>query len=223
MTLFSIIDIVRSAFPLLLKGALLTLEISFFSLIIGCGGGTVLGVLSSKEVHVKGVKPWIALFVSVIRGTPLFVQLLIVYFALPAVFGFDISAKTAGILTLGLNSTAYVAEIIRGGVNAIPAGQWEAAKTLGYSPFQMLKAIILPQALRKTLPSLNNQFVSLIKESSLLMILGVQELTKVSKEIVARELNPMEIYLMAALVYFALTTAVSTISKKLEGGSHGSY
>lgn len=212
-----------STLPLLIKGALLTLKISLCGLLIGCSGGIFLGVLSSHQMHIKGVKPWITSFVALIRGTPLFVQLLVVYFALPAAFGFDISALSAGILTLGINSTAYVTEIIRGAMNTTPTGQWEAARALGYSPLQALLTIILPQALRKSLPALTNQFASLIKESSLLMILGVQELTKMSKEIVARELNPMEIYLSAALIYFVITTAITAVSKKWEGGFHVSH
>lgn len=223
MTLISIGKMIFAALPILLKGAVLTLEISICGLVIGCSGGILLGALSSNKMKIKGIKPWITGFVALIRGTPLFVQLLVVYFALPTVFGFDISALSAGIFTLGVNSTAYVTEIIRGGVNATPSGQWEAAQTLGYSPFQTLTTIILPQALKKSLPSLTNQLVSLIKESSLLMILGVQELTKVSKEIVARELNPMEVYLSAALIYFILTTIVSSIAKKWEGGCHESH
>ena len=156
-------------------------------------------------------------YVAIVRGTPLFIQLLIIYFALPEVTKTDISPFMAGLLALGLNSTAYIAEIIRGGINALSAGQWETSYSLGYSSSQTLFYIILPQTFRNVLPSLTNEFTSLIKESSILMILGVHELTKISKNIVSRELKPFEIYMITALIYLLMITLVSIISVKFEG------
>lgn len=204
-------------FFLMLKGAALTLEISLLAIFIGLLGGIFMGIFNCNRIKVFLVSRLCAGYIGVIRGTPLFVQILIVYFGLPSMIGIDLSPFSAGVIALGANSCAYIAETIRSGINALPKGQWEAAHVLGYTRPQTLRFIILPQAIRNILPSLTNEFISLIKESSVLMILGVPELTKVSKDIVARELKPMEIYLIAAAMYFVMTSVLSWVSKKLEG------
>lgn len=208
---------------LLLKGTVLTIEISTCSLLIGSVFGIFFGVLSCKRVPAQVLKPFIKSYVSLIRGTPIFIQLLLIYFALPIAFNVNLPPLAAGIITLGINSTAYIAEIVRSGMNDIPLGQWEAGAALGYSQKQIITSIILPQALRKALPALMNELTALIKESSLLMILGIAELTKVSKEIVARELNPLQTYLVTALLYFLLTSITTRIAKKWEGGVHDTH
>jgi polar amino acid transport system permease protein len=159
-------------------------------------------------------------FVWVVRGTPLFVQILIVYYALPEVIGLSFTPFTAGVIALGINSTAYISEIVRGGINAIPEGQWEAAYVIGLNPLQILQGIVLPQALRITLPGLTNELTALIKETSILMVIGVAELTKVSKDIVARELDPMTIYLAAALIYLTMTSLASWTTQGLQKRWH---
>jgi polar amino acid transport system permease protein len=195
--------------PFLLQGAFATLKIALASLGIGFLGGLLIGVLNCRKIR----KPYWGIFlhgfVWIVRGTPLFVQILLVYYALPQLIGFSLSPFAAGVLALGLNSTAYVSEIVRAGIDAIPDGQWEAAYILGLNPWQTLQGIIFPQMLRITLPSLTNELTAMIKETSILMIIGVAELTKVSKDIVARELNPMTIYLMAAALYLSMTSAFS--------------
>jgi ABC-type amino acid transport system permease subunit len=138
---------------------------------------------------------------------------LIVYYALPELIGISFSPFIAGILALGLNSTAYISEIVRGGINAIPEGQWEAAYVVGLNPWQTLRGIILPQMIRMTLPSLTNELTALIKETSILMMIGVAELTKISKDIVSRELDPMTIYLTAAVLYLAMTSGVTLFAQ----------
>ncbi len=205
---------------LMLKGALLTLEISGLGICLGLVGGTLLGVCNAKRMRIFPLHHLISAYVLVIRGTPLFVQILILYFGLPSLIGIDLSPFAAGVLAIGINSTAYLAETVRSGLNAIPIGQWEAAQVLGYSNTQTLRFVMLPQAVKTILPSVTNELVSLIKESSILMIVGVPELTKVSKDIVARELKPMEIYLMCAVFYFVMTSSVTWIAKKWERASH---
>ncbi len=207
-----------TTFLLLLKGALTTLEVSLLAIAIGLAGGLVLGVFSS--LHFPKFSKVIRIYVSIIRGTPVFVQLLLVYFALPSLTGIDLSPFMAGVFTLGMNSTAYLAETLRGGINAVDSGQFEAAAFLGYTKRQAFQFVIVPQAVQKVLPAMTNEMIALIKESSLLMILGVSELTKVSKEIVARELNPMEIYLLAAVLYYVMTQGVAYVSKKFEKVAH---
>lgn len=201
---------------LLLKGASVTIQISLMAILIGLGLGTCMGVLSSRAFGLRWMQWLIGGYVALMRGTPLFVQLLIAYFAIPEVLGINLSPWVAGVATLGLNSTAYLCETVRAGLDSLPLGQREAARSLGYTPFQSLRFILLPQAIRRVLPAITNEVLTLIKESSILMVIGVPELTKVSKELVARELRPMEIYLMAAGFYLCMTGVVGWVLKRTE-------
>jgi His/Glu/Gln/Arg/opine family amino acid ABC transporter permease subunit len=199
--------------PFLLQGAFATIQIALVAIAIGFCGGVVIGVMNCRKIGNSFSSLILNGFVWTIRGTPLFVQVLIVYYALPEVIGFSLSPFTAGVIALGVNSTAYISEIVRGGINAIPEGQWEASYVIGLKKWQTLQGIILPQMLRITLPSLTNELTALIKETSILMVIGVAELTKVSKDIVARELDPMTIYLAAAALYLAMTSSVSIFAQ----------
>lgn len=199
--------------PFLLQGALATIEIALVSIAIGLCGGIVIGVLNCNKMRNSFSTVVLNSFVWIIRGTPLFVQVLIVYYALPEVIGISLSPFTAGVIALGINSMAYISEIVRGGINAIPEGQWEAAYVIGLKPWQTLQGIILPQMLRMNLPSLTNELTALIKETSILMVIGVAELTKVSRDIVARELDPMTIYLAAAALYLVMTSSASLLAQ----------
>lgn len=206
-------SLIIKSLPFLLKGALNTFYIAIVAIALGLCGGLVVGVLNCNKMRWQPLSFILSSFIWVIRGTPLFVQVLIVYYALPEVLQISLSPFSAGVIALGVNSTAYISEIVRGGVNAIPEGQWEAAYVLGLNPLKTLQGIILPQVLRITLPSLTNELTALIKETSILMMIGVAELTKVSKDIVARELDPMTIYLLAAAVYLAMTSAVALLTQ----------
>lgn len=202
-----------NSLPLLLHGALATIQIALVSIAIGLCGGIVIGVFNSNKMRNHFSKLFLNSFVWIIRGTPLFVQVLIIYYALPEIIGISLSPFTAGVMALGINSMAYISEIVRGGINGIPEGQWEAAYVIGLKPWQTLKGIILPQMLRINLPSLTNELTALIKETSILMVIGVAELTKVSRDIVARELDPMTIYLAAALFYLVMTSCASLFAQ----------
>lgn len=206
-------SILIKSLPFLLQGALATIEIALVSIAIGLCGGIVIGVLNCNKMRNSFSTVVLNSFVWIIRGTPLFVQVLIVYYALPEVIGISLSPFTAGVIALGINSKAYISEIVRGGINAIPEGQWEAAYVIGLKPWQTLQGIILPQMLRINLPSLTNELTALIKETSILMVIGVAELTKVSRDIVARELDPMTIYLAAAVLYLAMTSSASLFAQ----------
>lgn len=205
-----------AALPFLLKGAFVTLQIAFVSIFIGLACGVLVGILNCNKMGHPALKPLLNAFVWIVRGTPLFVQVLIAYYALPELISISLSPFFAGSLALGVNSTAYISEIVRGGINAIGEGQWEAAHVIGLSPLQTLKGIILPQMIRISLPSLINEMTALIKETSLLMVIGVTELTKVSQGIVARELDPLTIYLTAAVLYLAMTSTVTLMAKRGE-------
>jgi polar amino acid transport system permease protein len=206
----------KTSFPLLLKAAFITLWISFLGIVSGCFFGALFGIFSCDRLKKPFLSPLFAAYVAIFRGTPLFVQLLIVYFALPDALGIELSPIAAGVLTLGLNSTAYLAEIVRAGINAVDDGQWDASYILGYSRFQTFRYIILPQAIKNVLPAISNEFSTLIKESSILMVIGVPELVKTSRDIVAHNLRPMEIYLLTAAFYLLLTYAVYLLTRIVE-------
>ncbi len=210
------IQVYASALPLLLEGAFTTVWISIIGILCGFICGALFGIFDCEKLRSKYVTPILRTYVAIFRGTPLFVQLLIVYFALPDVLGIELSPITAGIITLGLNSTAYLAEVVRAGINAIDNGQWDATYILGYSRFQTFRFVIMPQAIRNVMPAITNEFSTLIKESSILMVIGVPELVKMSKDIVARNLKPMEIYLMTALLYLIMTFIVASCTKFFE-------
>lgn len=209
-------SLIIKSFPFLLQGAFATIQIAIVSVTIGLCGGVLIGILNCKKLCTS-FSAWVLnSFVWIIRGTPLFVQVLIVYYALPELIGISLSPFIAGVIALGTNSMAYISEIIKGGINAIPEGQWEAAYVIGLNPWQTLQGIILPQMFRITLPSLTNELTTLIKETSILMIIGVAELTKISRDIVARELDPMTIYLAAAVLYLVMTSSLSFLAKFMQ-------
>lgn len=212
----SLWELYKNAFPVLLKGSLITVWISAIGIVSGFAMGMFMGVLDCDKLRAKWLSPFLRIYVAIFRGTPLFVQLLIVYFAIPETLGIELSPISAGIITLGLNSTAYLAEIIRAGINAIDPGQWDACYILGYSKLNTFRFIILPQALRNIMPAITNEFATLIKESSILMVIGVPELVKNSRDMVAHNLKPMEIYLLTAVFYLVLTYAVALMAKMVE-------
>lgn len=192
-----------------MQGAWTTLQLAVFAIAIGLCGGVIMGIFNCKRLRLPILSPLLHGFVWIVRGTPIFIQVLIVYYALPELLGFSLSPFVAGVIALGVNSTAYISEIVRGSLDTIPQGQWDASYILGLKPGQTLKKVILPQMFRMTLPSLTNELTSLIKETGILMAIGVAELTKVSKDIVARELDPMTIYLTAAGLYLIMTSVLS--------------
>jgi polar amino acid transport system permease protein len=209
-------------FGLLLIGLWLTLKLSImatiFGVIIGVAGG--LARISSNPAF-----KWATIvYVEIIRGSPLMVQILIWYFVLGTVindllatYGMGrISAFWYGVASLACFAGAYVTEIVRAGIQSIHRGQTEAARSLGMTYAQCLQYIILPQALRRILPPLAGQFISLIKDSSLLGIIAIRELTKAGREAVSASLQPFEIYLVVAVLYLVLTFSLSMFVQHLE-------
>jgi len=142
------VKLLTTSLPFLLKGALLTLQVALCAMVIGLTFGLLFGIISSKNLKVKGVSQLIGLYVLIIRGTPVYVQILICYYALPDLLGINLSPFAAGVLALGCNSIAYVTEIVSSGINAISQGQWKASYALGYGAVATHWYIILPQALR---------------------------------------------------------------------------
>ncbi len=202
-----------NSFSLLLKGAGVTLYISGFSMLFGLAAGTAVGIMRVSRRKYLSIPA--GCYVEFIRGTPLLVQIFLIYFGLPTL-GFDIPADIAAILALTINSAAYVAEIVRAGIQSIGKGQFTASKSLGLNAFQTMTEIILPQAFRNTLPAIGNEFIALIKESSLISVIGIAELTRQGQFIISRTFMSFEIYAGVALIYFAMTFTISRIFRIIE-------
>jgi len=205
----------ESLIKLFISGTLTTLLVAGIGLSIGMTFGCLLGILGARRLGFPVLARCIQVYVFVLQGTPLYVQLLLMCYALPALWQGSINPLTAGIITIGLNSVAYIAQIVRGGVNGVPAGQWEAAYVLGYSRAAALWYIVLPQMMRTVLPALVNETISLVKETSIMGAVGIVELTKVARDSVSRTLQ-VEWYLAAALIYLAITGLLSLIANALE-------
>jgi len=212
----SIVQLIMTSGPLLLQGFWTTVLLSLCSITIGLSCGMVIGIACSHKMRIPGLAHLLDLYVFCVRGIPFFVQLLMVYFVLPDLLGIELSPFSAGALALGNCSTGYVAEIVRAGINALPAGQWEASAALGYSTYAAIKHIIIPQMLTHTMPTLFNEFISVILSTSIISQIGTLELTKVGANIIAREMNPLPTYAVLALLYLLLTTCASWTGRYLE-------
>ncbi len=199
--------------PMFLKGAKVTIEASVMAILIGLAIGTIVGI--GRVIPLRPINFIAWLYVYIIRGTPLLVQLFLIYFGLPSL-GIELEAFPAGVIGLGINSGGYVAEIVRGGIEAVPKGQLEAAKVLGLSYFQTMWYIVLPQAIRNMLPALGNEFVTLVKQSALLSTLAITELTMVGQQVRSVTFASFEVFITVALIYLALTTVVSTLVRYVE-------
>jgi polar amino acid transport system permease protein len=207
---------------LLVIGLWLTLKISIIATIAGILIGIIGGIarLSSNPA----LRWTTVVYVEIIRGSPLMVQILIWYFVFGTVINDLLAANGLGrlpafwygVASLACFAGAYVTEIVRAGIQSIHKGQTEAARSLGMSYAQSMRHIILPQALRRILPPLAGQFISLIKDSSLLGIIAIRELTKAAREIVTATLQPFEVYFLAAILYLVLTFTLSMAVQKLE-------
>jgi polar amino acid transport system permease protein len=196
----------------LLVGLWITLKISAFSLVFALLLGLVAGlgrVSDNPAAHNLSTA-----YVELIRGTPLLVQIFIFYFFIGTVL--ELSPFTAGVAALAVFTGAYVAEIIRAGIEAVPRGQMEAARSLGMSYAQAMRFVILPQAFRKTLPPLAGQFINLIKDSSLVSIIAITDLSKSGREVVSSTFAPFEVWFTVALMYLALTGTLSVLVRRLE-------
>jgi arginine/lysine/histidine/glutamine transport system substrate-binding/permease protein len=161
------------------------------------------------------------IYVDFFRGTPMLVQLFMIYFGLPALFqglGFDFSFNRifAAILALSLNVAAYLAEILRGGIQSIDRGQWEAGESLAMNPVETMRYVVFPQAFRRILPPLGNEFITLIKDTSLAAVIGFEELFRQGQLTVATTYKAFEVYLAVAIVYLVMTSLASMVFKRLE-------
>jgi polar amino acid transport system permease protein len=199
--------------PVLLQGLIVTLQIAACSCFIGLALGTLLALMQTSSR--KLLRIFVTSYVVIIRGTPMLIQILSAYFLLPHI-GIHISALWTAIIAIGLNSAAYISQVIRSGISSIGSGQIEAAKVLGFSTGATIRYIILPQALRTTLPALGNEFVTLIKDSSLASLISVAELTKQANFIKSKTFDAITVYFAVAVLYLILTSTVSLFVAYLE-------
>lgn len=215
-------SISRSRPGLLLEGLFVTLEVSALAIV----GGIVLGLITGlARMSVNPALRWSAIvYIEIIRGSPLLVQIFLWYFVVGTVVN-QLMAKWGvppidplwyGVLALSIFSGAYVAEIVRAGIQSVHRGQMEAARSLGLTYAQAMARIILPQAMRRILPPLAGQFISLIKDSSLLGVIAIRELTKASREVVSSSLQPFEVWIVCAILYLVLTFTLSLFVQYLE-------
>ncbi len=195
-----------------LKGFGITLEISLFAVILGVVLGILLAVAKYMAANHKSCRPlgWIAnVYITIIRGTPVYVQMLILYFLILTARG--IPAIVSGVLCFGINSSAYVAEIIRAGIEAVDRGQMEAGRSLGLSEMQTMKSIIMPQAVRNILPALGNEFIVLIKETAVIGGITVLDVTKVAMNVGAGNYDYLTPLLIAAVMYLVVVIILTKL------------
>jgi len=205
--------LIVESIPFLVKGAVYTVQVSVLAIVFGLVLGWMLGLVAVSGVRWLRAIAWG--YVQFIRGTPLLVQIFLIYFGLPA-FGINIPVYWSGVIALGLNSAGFQAEIVRAGIESIDRGQTEAARSIGMSGFQTLLFILVPQTIRRVIPPLTNELITLTKSSSLLSAIAVLELTHAGQAIIARTFAPFEIYAAVAVLYLVLIAVLSRASALLE-------
>jgi His/Glu/Gln/Arg/opine family amino acid ABC transporter permease subunit len=204
---------VAHALPFLLEGALITVAVSLLAVALGLLVG--IFVMLGRQSRFKVLRALIIAYISIVRGTPLFIQILIVYYALPAL-GLDIPRFESGVIALSLNSGAYISEMIRGGLMAIPRGQFDAAKAVGMRSGLIWRRITLPQVLVLILPPLTIEFTGLLKASALLSVIGLVELTRRAQEVIGETLRSPEVWLTTAALYFIMCFALGAVTRRFE-------
>lgn len=200
--------------PFMIKGIWVTLQIVSVSLIIGFILGTILSIFKISKFTVLRI--FADAYTSLFRGTPLILQLFLFYYATPQLTGIMITAYAASVLTFGLNSAAYVSEIIRAGIQAVDKGQQEAAEALGVPYRQILLNIILPQAIKNILPALMNEFITLTKESAIVATIGVLDVMRRAQIVTAEKYIAFEPLMFAALMYYILVMGLTLLGRILE-------
>ncbi|HFO1626373.1 TPA: ABC transporter permease subunit [Staphylococcus aureus] len=198
-----------------LKGIKITILISLIGVALGSILGAFVALMKLSKIKIIS---WIAsIYIEILRGTPMLVQVFIVFFGITAALGLDISALVCGTIALVINSSAYIAEIIRAGIKAVDKGQMEAARSLGLNYRQTMKSVIMPQAIKNILPALGNEFVTLIKESSIVSTIGVGEIMFNAQVVQGISFDPFTPLLVAAALYFVLTFVLTRIMNMIEG------
>ena len=207
-------SLIADNLPLLLQGTLVTIKITAFSV----AAGFIIGMLASIA-NLSSFKPlrWLVrIYVDVVRGTPMLVQIFLIYFALPQIIGQRIDPFIAAVTACSLNSGAYMSEIFRAGIQSINKGQMEAGLSLGLSWAQTMRYIVMPQALKAIIPPLGNEFIAMLKDSSLVSVIGFEELMRRGQLIIAKTYASAEIWTAVAIIYLVMTQVISHFIAYLE-------
>ena len=207
-------NLVINSFPLLLIGAGVTIQITVLSTAIGFVIGLIVGV--ARISNLRLLRMLAEVYVEFFRGTPLLVPIFLFYFALPVITGQRIDPFIAAISACGINSGAYVAEIFRAGIQSIDDGQMEAGRSLGMTWLQTMRYIIVPQAFKRVIPPLGNEFIAMLKDSSLVSVIGFEELTRRGQLIIAKTYGSFEIWMSVAVIYLVMTLTISRFVAYLE-------
>ena len=229
MSLEWIVKIISENWPMFLRGAGLTLIIALIGTIIGAAIGLIAGVIRTIPTPERGIKKFIlkviniilSIYIEFFRGTPMIVQAMVIYYGSALAFGIDMNVFAAAIIVVSINTGAYMAEIVRGGIISVDKGQFEAAHAIGMNHVQTMWNVVLPQVIRNILPATGNQFVINIKDTSVLNVISVTELYFVTKSISGNNFKYFESFFVACLIYFVMTFIVTRIllymERKLEG------
>ncbi|WP_179964982.1 amino acid ABC transporter substrate-binding protein/permease [Mycolicibacterium sarraceniae] len=210
----SYLGLIKSTYPLLLKGLKMTIFLTVVSIFFALILGIVFGLARvSRSIWLRAIG---TTFVDIFRGTPLLVQAFFIYFGIPTALDFQMSALMAGVITLSLNAGAYMTEIVRGGIQSVDKGQMEAARSLGIGYMSTMRKVILPQAIRTMIPSYINQFVITLKDTSILSVIGIAELTQTGRIIIAGNYKSFEMWLIIGIIYFIVIMALTKLSDRLE-------
>ena len=207
-------SLIINSLPLLGIGALVTIQITAMAVFIGTCIGLFIGI--AELARYGWIRIPAKIYVDFIRGTPLLVQIFIIYFALPIIFGTRIEPFVAAVAACSINSGAYVAEIFRAGIQSIDKGQMEAGRSLGMSWTQTMRHIIIPQAFRRTIPQLGNEFIAMLKDSSLVSVIGFEELTRKGQLVIASTYGSLEIWSAVAIIYLIMTLTITRFVAYLE-------
>ncbi|MEH6940610.1 amino acid ABC transporter permease [Bacillus sp. JJ722] len=215
--------------PMFIRGAGVTLLIATVGTILGAVIGLIAGIIrtipmperGAKRIGLKVINAILSIYIEFFRGTPMIVQAMVIYYGLAMAFDIQLNPLIAGMFVVTINTGAYMAEIVRGGVLSVDKGQFEAAQAIGMTHFQTMMNVVLPQVIRNILPATGNQFVINIKDTSVLNVISVTELYFVTKSIAGNNFRYFESFLVACVIYFVLTFSVTRIlrffEKKLDG------
>lgn len=217
-------SMIEQNWPAFLRGTWITLVISILGTVFGTAIGLMIGIVRTIPAPEKGAKKTIlkvvngllSAYIEFFRGTPMMVQSMVMYFGVAQIYGIQLNRLAAGIFIVSINTGAYMAEIVRGGILSIDKGQFEAAEALGMSHFETMKNIIIPQVIRNILPATGNEFVVNIKDTSVLNVMGVNELFFTTKTIAGSSYMFFEAYSISCVIYFVLTFTVTRILRQVE-------
>ncbi|PLR99950.1 amino acid ABC transporter permease [Bacillus sp. T33-2] len=205
---------VMPSLPYILKGVMVTLEIVIVAGLLGFALGIILALFKISSIKALG---WFAdVYTSIFRGTPLVLQVMLIYYGSPQLIGYQIEPYTAAVLSFGLNSAAYISEIIRAGILAVDKGQQEAAMALGVPYKRMMWDIILPQALKNILPALMNEFITLTKESAIVTVIAVDDIMRRAYIVGGEKYRFFEPLILAGLIYYVMVITLTFTGKALE-------